>query len=117
MSDLPISSRLETYPYLPPSDNIAKLQQLLTEDFSFVFLLERRIVARCISRHLSRLSVTYRHIGRYIGLVYVGKVSRRIEPRTRVGCSSLLVDSRSIVIRYFADGSPTLGRFNGQYLG
>lgn len=28
MSDLPISSRLETFPYLPPSDNIAKLQQL-----------------------------------------------------------------------------------------
>ena len=28
MSDLPISSRLETFPYLPSSDNIAKLQQL-----------------------------------------------------------------------------------------
>ena len=69
---------------------------------------------RCSSRHLGRLSVD---ISVTISVESTLVESLRIESRTRVGCYTLSVDSRSMVDRYFADGSPTLSRFNGRHLG
>ena len=80
------------------------------EDLPFVFLLESRIVDRCISRHLGRLSVD---ISVAVSVESTLVESARIESRTRVGCYTLLFDSRSMVDRYFADGSSTLSRSNG----
>ena len=85
------------------------------EDFPFVFLLEIRIADRCISRHLGRLSVD---ISVAISVESTLVESRRIESRTRVGCYTPSVGSRSMVGRLkknFADGSPTriyLGRLS-----
>ena len=66
------------------------------EDFPFVFLLEIRIADRCISRHLGRLSVD---ISVDISVESTLVESRRIESRTRVGCYTPSVDSRSMVGR------------------
>ena len=84
------------------------------DDFPFVFLLEHSIADRCISRHLGRLSVD---ISVAISVESTLVESRRNESRTRVGCYTPSVDSRSMVGRYVADGSPTLSQFNGRYLG
>ena len=73
--------------------------------FAIVFLLESRIADRCSSRHLCRPSVD---ISVAISVESTLVQSQRIEPRTRIGCYTLSVDSRSRVGRYFADGSPTL---------
>ena len=66
------------------------------EDFPFVFLLVIRIADRCISRHLGRLSVD---ISVAISVESTLVESRRIESRTRVGCYTPSVDSRSMVGR------------------